>query len=152
MDEITLQWEGPFTGLELRQNIIGAHPDDLLKKPKYSCLISPGVYVFYDKRRILYVGQANKSKGSPLRGRLKEHVNNETAFSKRLRKNNIEVNDLSVIVAPFNEKPDYRLEKISLIENVIMCPCKPPGHLDGNLRIINLGSHGPLPNVIEIIF
>jgi len=152
MDEITLQWEGPFTGLELRQNIIGIHPDDLLKNLKYSCLYWPGVYVFHDEKRVLYVGQANKSRGAPLRGRLKQHVNNETAFSKRLRENNIEVSNLSVIVAPFNEEPDYRLEKISLIENVIMCPCKPPGHLDENLRIINLGNHGPLPKRIEIIF
>ena len=151
MDEITLQWEGPFTGSELQHNIIGAHPDDLLKT-KYSSLISPGVYVFHDGKRVLYVGQANKSKGSPLRGRLKQHITNKTKFSTRLRKNNIEVTDLSVIVAPFNEEPDYRLEKISLIENIIMCPCKPPGHLDENLRIINLGNLGPLQNVIEIIF
>lgn len=151
MGEITLKWEGPFTGSELRQNIIGAHPDDLIKT-KYSCLIYPGVYIFHDEKRVLYVGQANKSKGSPLRGRLKDHITNKTKFSKRLRKNNMEITDLSVIVAPFNENPDYRLEKISLIENVIMCSCKPPGHLDENLRIINLGNHGPLPKIIKITF
>jgi len=52
MDEITLRWEGPFTGSELRERIIGVHPDQLLKDPKYSCLYWPGVYVFYDKKRI----------------------------------------------------------------------------------------------------
>jgi len=151
MDEITLHWEDPFTGAELHKNIIGAHPDDLVKT-KYSSLIHPRVYVFHDEKQVLYVGQANKSKGSPLRGRLKEHVNNETTFSKRLRDNNIEVCDLSVIVTPFNEQSDYRLGKISLIENTIMCPCKPPGHLDENLRIINLSNHRPLPKIIDITF
>ncbi|MCK4582682.1 hypothetical protein KAU18_05145 [Candidatus Bathyarchaeota archaeon] len=152
MDEITLQWEGPFTGSELQENIIGVHPDELLKDPKYSCLYWPGVYVFYREKQILYVGQANKSRGSRLRMRLKQHVINKTPFSERLRKNNIERDELLVIVAPFNKEQDYRVEKISTIENALMCPCKPPGHFDENLRITNLGNIGPLPNIIEIIF
>ena len=151
MDEFALQWEGPFTGSELRENIIGVHPADLLKDPKYSCLYWPGVYAFYSEKRILYVGQANKSLGAPLRWRLKQHVNNETTFSQRLIKNSIEIDELSIIVAPFKEY-DNRLEKISVIESALMCPCKPPGHFDENLRITNLGNIGLLPNLIEISF
>ena len=152
MDEIVLEWEGPFTGSELREKIIGVHPDHLFKDPKYGCLTWPGIYVFYRGKKIFYVGQGNKNFGHALRTRLKQHINNETVFSERLRKNGVEMDELSVIVAPFSRDYEDRLGMFYQIERAVMCPCTPPGHFKEPLKIINLGSIGPLPKTIEINF
>ena len=152
MDEFTLLWEGPFTVSEIKEKLLRVNPEKLFKDPKYACLSWPGIYVFYDRNKMLYVGQANKGRGYPLRWRLRQHIKNETVIAKRFTENNIYINKLSIIVTPFNLENDIRIIKINQIEQALICSCMPPANVKENIKIINEGNRGPIPEKIFLVF
>jgi len=148
MDKFTLTWYGPFPVTELRKHIFEESIKDSLTDPNYSCFSKCGAYIFMDQSsRVLYVGQTRR-KGNSLRTRIREYLKGEYELSHRLERNGIDIDSLSVIVAPVADDQAELYNNLQKIERILQLELNPPGNED-DMKIVNLGNIGSLPNKID---
>lgn len=147
MNQVQLDWEGPFNVSELKKKFFEERISDLLKDPTYYWMTWPGIYAFLNQNhQVLYIGSATKSRGNALRTRIREHLKGDTKFSFRLRKNNVNMDDLQLIVAPVM-KDEVRIDILKM-ERILSFEMNPPGNSD-DLVIVNCGNFNPLPQRIR---
>jgi hypothetical protein len=150
MDQFRLNWEGPFKVSELRRKIFDQGIGELFKDCDNFWMSWQGVYAFLDKNsRVLYIGSATKGTGYALRWRIRKHLKGETDFSRRLKGNTMNIDDLQLIAAP-DQKEDLSYEDILKIEGILIREMNPPGNSDDVVEVVNYGSFKPaLPERVQ---
>jgi hypothetical protein len=145
MERFHLNWVGPFNVSELRKTIF---EEKISKAPWW--MTWQGIYIFLDQSHIvLYVGSATKGRGFALRKRIREHLRGSKDFSVRLKKNNLNIDDLQLIAAP-DDKEKFSYKDILKIEGIITRELNPPGNSEDLMEVVNDGSFKPaLPERIR---
>jgi hypothetical protein len=147
MDQFQLNWVGPFKVSELKKKTL---EESISKVPPW--MTWQGIYIFLDQNfHVLYVGSATKGSGYALRSRIREHLREgaQTSFSRQLKKNNMNIDDLQLIAAS-DTKEEFTYKDILKIEGIITREMNPPGNSDDVGEIVNYGSFKPaLPERIQ---